>query len=76
MTQLLEDIRDFTQRKNLQPEEFYCLQPLVLRLNDDGAFEVVDGQQRLHTISHPQSRHAAKTVWRHDNGRFEYCLQR
>lgn len=54
MTQLLEDIRDFTQRKKPQPEEFYCLQPLVLRPNDDGAFEVVDGQQRLHTISHPK----------------------
>ena len=48
--QLLEDIRDFTQRESPQPEEFYCLQPLVLRLNDDGAFEVVDGQQRLTTL--------------------------
>ncbi|OGQ59699.1 MAG: hypothetical protein A3J24_01370 [Deltaproteobacteria bacterium RIFCSPLOWO2_02_FULL_53_8] len=50
VTQLLEDIRDFTQRESPQPEEFYCLQPLVLRLNDDGAFEVVDGQQRLTTL--------------------------
>ena len=49
VTQLLEDIRDFTQRESPQPEEFYCLQPLVLRLNDD-AFEVVDGQQRLTTL--------------------------
>lgn len=48
--QLLEDIRDFTKRENPQPEEFYCLQPLVLRLNEDGAFEVVDGQQRLTTL--------------------------
>lgn len=29
VTQLLEDIREFTQRRNPQPEEFYCLQPLV-----------------------------------------------
>lgn len=50
VTQLLEDIRDFTQRESPQPEEFYCLQPLVLRLNDDNAFEVVDGQQRLTTL--------------------------
>lgn len=48
--QLLEDIRDFVHRENPQPEEFYCLQPLVLRAHDDGAFEVVDGQQRLTTL--------------------------
>jgi hypothetical protein len=50
VTQLLEDIRDFTLRENPQPEEFYCLQPLVLRANEDGAYEVVDGQQRLTTL--------------------------
>lgn len=50
VTQLLDDIREFTKRENPQPEEFYCLQPLVLRPNDDGAFEVVDGQQRLTTL--------------------------
>ena len=50
VTQLLEDIRDFTLRENPQPDDFYCLQPLVLRLNEDGAFEVVDGQQRLTTL--------------------------
>lgn len=48
--QLLEDIRDFARRENPQPEDFYCLQPLVLRFADDGAFEVVDGQQRLTTL--------------------------
>ena len=50
VTQLLEDMREFTKRENPQPEEFYCLQPLVLRPNDDGAYEVVDGQQRLTTL--------------------------
>ena len=50
VTQLLEDIREFTQRENPQPEEFYCLQPLVLRANEGGAYEVVDGQQRLTTL--------------------------
>jgi len=48
--QLLDDIREFSKRDNPQPEEFYCLQPLVLRPNDDGAYEVVDGQQRLTTL--------------------------
>lgn len=47
--QLLEDIRDFTHRENPHPEDFYCLQPLVLRPNAD-TYEVVDGQQRLTTL--------------------------
>src|SRR5438552_322948 len=50
VTQLLEDIRDFAQRDNPQPEEFYCLQPLVLKAHGDGSYEVVDGQQRLTTL--------------------------
>lgn len=48
--QLLEDIWEFTHRENPQPHDFYCLQPLVLRPADDGAYEVVDGQQRLTTL--------------------------
>ncbi len=49
--QLLDDIREFTQRRNPQPEEFYCLQPLVIKARPDaGDFEVVDGQQRLTTL--------------------------
>ena len=62
VTQLLEDIREFMRRKNPQPEEYYCLQPLVLLEKDDTVevvdgqqrrlttFEVVDGQQRLTTL--------------------------
>ncbi len=50
VTQLLDDIRDFTRRPNPQPEEFYCLQPLVIKAGADGLFEVVDGQQRLTTL--------------------------
>lgn len=48
--QLLDDIRDFARRESPQPEDFYCLQPLVLRPTGDGAYEVVDGQQRLTTL--------------------------
>lgn len=50
VTQLLDDIRDFTQRRNPQPEHFYCLQPLVIRVRPGGVLEVVDGQQRLTTL--------------------------
>lgn len=50
VTQLLEDIREFTLRRNPQPDEFYCLQPLVLKVTDGDVYEVVDGQQRLTTL--------------------------
>ena len=49
VTQLLEDVQDFIRRENPQPDEFYCLQPLVVRPRD-GFYEVVDGQQRLTTL--------------------------
>lgn len=48
--QLLDDIREFTRRRNPQPDEFYCLQPLVVKARPGGDFEVVDGQQRLTTL--------------------------
>lgn len=50
VTQLLDDIWEFTKRKSPQPEEFYCLQPLVLKSIQECGFEVVDGQQRLTTL--------------------------
>lgn len=50
VTQLLDDIREFANRANPQPDQFYCLQPLVLKVAKDGGYEVVDGQQRLTTL--------------------------
>ena len=50
ITQLLDDIREFTKRKDPQPEEFYCLQPLVMKASNEGGYEVVDGQQRLTSL--------------------------
>ena len=50
VTQLLDDIWEFTKRRDPQPEEFYCLQPLVLKSIKEGGYEVVDGQQRLTTL--------------------------
>jgi len=46
--QLLEDIREFSE-KNKNENEFYCLQPIVVKNTGDG-WELIDGQQRLTTI--------------------------
>lgn len=50
VTQLLDDVWDFIQASQGKRDEFYCLQPLVMKTRPDGSFEVVDGQQRLTTI--------------------------
>lgn len=43
---LLDDILCFDSTK----EDFYCLQPLVLRKRGESEFELLDGQQRTTTI--------------------------
>lgn len=43
---LLNDLRQY--RKECDND--YCLQPVVVKANGNGAFEVVDGQQRLTTL--------------------------
>jgi len=46
VTALLQDVKDFSTEGNKQ----YCIQPLIVKRRVDGAYEVVDGQQRLTTI--------------------------
>jgi len=43
---LLEDVLEFKPGK----DEWYCLQPLVVKKHDNEIWEVIDGQQRLTTI--------------------------
>ena len=51
VSHLLDDIWEFAKNCNQTPNErFYCLQPIVLKVREDGRLEVVDGQQRLTTI--------------------------
>lgn len=47
VTDLLNDILEF--QANSEKDEFYCLQPIVLKRREDD-WEVIDGQQRLTTI--------------------------
>lgn len=47
---LLDDIYEFMQNGKVQDEEFYCLQPIVVKKRSDGKFDVIDGQQRLTTF--------------------------
>ena len=63
VTELLDDILDFSE--NREDQDYYCLQPVVVRKlsydylivytidneNDEDWYEVIDGQQRLTTLS-------------------------
>lgn len=46
VTALLNDIYEFSTDGGKR----YCIQPMIVKRRTDGAFEVVDGQQRLTTI--------------------------
>lgn len=50
VTELLNDIYGFMHTSNTQLGEFYCLQPIVVKKQEDGRFDVIDGQQRLTTF--------------------------
>ena len=46
---LLDDVREFGHSKK-DESSFYCLQPIIVTQNAEGAYKVIDGQQRLTTI--------------------------
>lgn len=49
---LLDDIWEFREKnQNGSTDAFYCLQPVVVSLKENGEWEVIDGQQRLTTIA-------------------------
>lgn len=50
VTELLNDIYGFMHTSNTQLGDFYCLQPIVVKKQEDGRFDVIDGQQRLTTF--------------------------
>ena len=50
--ELLEDSWEFASKKKKDEDEFYCLQPIVVKKNkeDISKWDVIDGQQRLTTV--------------------------
>ena len=46
--ELLDDLWAF--QKDKESGDFYCLQPIVLQQNENGNYDVLDGQQRLTTL--------------------------
>jgi len=48
VTELLDDLWAF--HGDTDSGDFYCLQPIVLQKNDNGNYDVLDGQQRLTTL--------------------------
>jgi uncharacterized protein with ParB-like and HNH nuclease domain len=47
--ELLSDILEFCDKEKVSKNEFYCLQPIVIKKRGE-QWELVDGQQRLTTI--------------------------
>lgn len=47
--ELLDDVYEFCLNKNKSEQDFYCLQPVVVKARGE-QWELVDGQQRLTTI--------------------------
>lgn len=47
--ELLNDVYEFCLKKNKTEQDFYCLQPVVVKARGE-QWELVDGQQRLTTI--------------------------
>lgn len=52
VTELLNDINEFSPKEieNSNEKTWYCLQPIVVKKNNDTVWDVIDGQQRLTTM--------------------------
>ncbi|WP_104748730.1 GmrSD restriction endonuclease domain-containing protein [Helicobacter cetorum] len=46
---LLNDVWEFS-KKQKEEGEFYCLQPIIVKKDEQGRYVLIDGQQRLTTI--------------------------
>lgn len=47
---LIRDLYNFSCETRNNPEDEYCLQPVIVKKRGDGSYELVDGQQRLTTL--------------------------
>ena len=67
---LLNDIQEFAEKKDKEPGEFYCLQPVVVKKNkklsedaDIPVYDLLDGQQRLTTLWLILNTPTFKSLW-------------
>jgi hypothetical protein len=51
VSDLLNDINEFSPKEipNTKEKTWYCLQPIVVKQNDENEWSIIDGQQRLTT---------------------------
>jgi hypothetical protein len=50
VNELMDDIWEFQQKEGKLKQEFYCLQPIVVKMKGTNRWELIDGQQRMTTI--------------------------
>ena len=66
---LLNDIQEFADKEDKEENEFYCLQPIVVKKNsklsteEGDVYDLLDGQQRLTTLWLILNALKFKTIW-------------